>query len=285
MEEEEASETQWTTERRCCCRVAVIEDPVTGRKRRFWRHWEIELVPAVVVTLLVLFCLAVYWAAVFPGMSVVLKIVSAIEIHLFAILFFVAFYMAMLMDPGFLPYNWVESRRSWYSWEEQLSHLAVSKLQFAFVEEHEYPPMSSFSKSSGRFVIRADHICGVIANWVAKRNHKQFILMLCYCSILAVSLFVWRFFPVVSSKERSKVLLGFDITACVIEALFGLACLAFAGHNLVNLYNNVTEIDVWKDKKQTGASGCHNCRQVFGDGWCMCWVCPHPAFGQEISLE
>ena len=281
-----APRTEYHKERHCCCEVAVIEYPNAispGKKRYFWRHWEIRPIPLFVVPLPVLFCLAVYWAAVFPGMGTGMKVASVIEIHLFAVLFLVAFYMTMFLDPGFLAYNWSETQKEDPTWEEQLTYLAITPAQLRFVEEHEAPKRACFSRTAGRFILRGDHMSDIAGNWVGKRNHKQFLLMLCYCTLLCASLFVWRFYPDVSSKSRSSVLYGFDITACIIEIVFGIICFGFGAHHFVNLYDGLTEIDMWKAKRRrrneierddANKSSCDNFREVFGDDMFAWWICP-----------
>lgn len=274
--------TEWETVRKCGCDFAVITKEEGSTRRYFWRGWEVD---SMVITVIILevFCLSMYWAGTFIGLTTLHKIISALEIHVFFILFKWCYFSAMCMDPGFLPYNWSKTKRSWYSWQEQLTHLAVKEAQFEYAENHEKPLRSSFSKSAGRFVLRADHICGWICNWVGKRNHKQFILMGFYGGIAVCSMVVWRFFTVVSTSERSKVIHVLEIIANIIEGFFGLTLFGVCIEHLQNTWHNQTQLDTWKSSK-TPPADCSNFKEICGENyWCL--LCPKPAFEKDLMLE
>jgi hypothetical protein len=197
--------------------------------------------------------------------------------------------MAACMDPGFLPFNWVHSRRFWYSWEEQLNGLAETQDQFTFARDPQNrPPGCSFSTASGRFVIRADHICGFIANWVGKRNQKQFMLFNLYGFGLAVSLFVFK----VVEKEPSLLNLPstekwLQLSTVALEVLFGCYMIAMFVQTLVDLGKNRTKIQ--RMRNEQGKRGEYSCeesmREVCGEGKMIWWICPTPAFDESLVIS
>lgn len=158
-----------------------------------------------------------------------------------------------------------------------------SKLRFA-----------SFSKTSGRFVIRADHICGWISNWVGKRNHKQFILFTLYGGILSVSLLSWRIAAIFINKglsnKKSSAFKICDIISIVLEVLFIIILVPFCANQINQLSQGKTQIQRMKESdknnKNNNKKDCmYEMRQVCGEGNIFCWICPTPAFGKDLYIE
>ncbi|OHT08474.1 hypothetical protein TRFO_22983 [Tritrichomonas foetus] len=172
-------------------------------KRLFFKHWEIKLAFPFLVIFLVGLALMIYSSMTIPYVkSQSLRNFCIVELFITLIFFFWSYFSSVLMDPGFLPYDWSSTRRTKYSWIEQLEGLAINSQQIEYVETHPRPVNSCFSHSSGRLVLRPDHICGWIANWVGKRNHKNFILMMFWGSLFTLSLFWPRFLP--STTENTN---------------------------------------------------------------------------------
>jgi hypothetical protein len=192
------------------------------------------------------------------------------------------------MDPGFLPFNWIESRRFWYSWEEQLNGLAETEEQLTFARAPENrPPGCSFSGAFGRYVIRADHICGWIGNWVGKRNHKQFILFNFYGFWLALCLFVAKMIennPAMWDLEVAEKWM--QIVMAGIEGLFGFSMICVFGQLLVDLGLNRTKIQRMRNERGGQDYSCEeSMREVCGEGSMMCWICPVKAFDESLVIR
>jgi hypothetical protein len=192
------------------------------------------------------------------------------------------------MDPGFLPFNWVETKRFWYSWEDQLNGLAVTSLQVSFARAPpNRPPGSSFSSSAGRYVIRADHICAWIANWVGKRNHKQFILFNFYGFWLGLSLLSFTVAetepPLLSLKVTEIAILFLSLT---MEGCCAFTMLAVFVQLLCDLLQNRTTIQRMRREKGTGAYTCgESMREVCGNDCCGWWLCPNRAFDRSLVIR
>lgn len=269
----------------CCigCPCTYIQDK---RKRYFFRYWEIHGTMPVIVSGLVLFAYFTYLYAVCPDLpSKASKLSSLIIISVSMIMFFVCYFLTMCMDPGFLPFNWHDTKKSFYTWQEQISGLAYTEDQFKWVNDHEKPPTASFSKSSGRYVLRADHICGWIGNWIGKRNYKQFMLMALYGAIFTDSIFITRFVPQRNLKLRSKNLYSCDISIAVLTGLFGLILTGQFIACLIDVIQNVTQINKWKNTERKKIPIIQAFRNICGDSFPLFWICPYPAFPKDFILE
>lgn len=172
-----------------CCPLARL----IPTYRTYCRYWEIDCLMPPFVTLIILFNVLVYSLIVLPKLSLTGLISSCVFVYIFFILFMISYFMAMCMDPGYLPYDWIVRQKTKYTPDELYPGIALRKEQFNFAENNRCP-YASFSKSSGLFVVRGDHICGWVTNWIGKRNHKQFILMLLYGSLYCLSSFITMFF-------------------------------------------------------------------------------------------
>ena len=279
--------TQWEITTRCCCCspcVRVESDP----ERQFWGHWERFLCMPIFVSCLVFFTLLVWIFLVYNKYEKRwMRIAAPVEVGFTLVMFLWSYFGASCMDPGYLPFDWVREKRLKYTWQEQLTGLGVRQDQIEFAKSHR-PKFASFSKSAGRFVIRADHICGWIANWVGKRNHKQFMLMNLWGSLYSASLFVWNILGAKALHPENLFEMAAVLVAFGTEAVFGFALMFVFGYALKDLANNVTKIQKWKNE-QTENGGNYTCmqsmREVCGNGSVFCWCVPTPAFGDDMRID
>lgn len=301
--------TKYEVTCKCCCGIDPCvkiqdKDPVP---RSFWGSHELDSICMnVFVSGIIIFVELVHFLIVFPklaytsnssddgfhySISHVYKYqIPCLALHIFTLILFLwAYFAAACMDPGFLPYNWFETRKTKYNWQEQLSGLAIREDQVQYAYDHR-PNIASFSKSAGRFVIRADHICGWIGNWVGKRNHKQFILMNFWGSMYALNLFVWHI-PIIQqimpSEDHSLffvyILLVF-FEGCV-EIVFAILLFYVFIMSLDDLRKDLTKIKKWKNEKGQDYSCLKATREVFGPGNICCFVFPTPAFSDVIVFD
>jgi hypothetical protein len=235
------------------------------------------------------FCFAIfaYFVTTFPEIeSPALQAISLIEILGAATLFLWSYVGTVFRDPGFLPFSWAASRRSKYSWEEMMSGTVTSAEQLSYIHAVPRPPGCSFSRSSGRYVIRADHICVWVSTWVAKRNHKQFILFLAWGSVLGASLFGWRFATLRPFMEVHPDWIGtVSLVAIVIDAASAITLGGSAVSFFVEALSNRTKIQRMKGEGAPPVSRMEALRQICGNGTICAWPWPTAAFGDDIELE
>lgn len=266
--------------------VRIINSP----RRLFFRHWEVKMLFPTIVFILLISGIIVYLICIHPYIiSPKWRIFCLFNIFISLVMFLWSYISAMIMDPGFLPYDWFTTQRTKYSWEEQLEGLAINREQCDFALNHPRPLGSCFSHSSGRFVLRPDHICGWISNWVAKRNHKQFILMMIYGALFASSL-AWPRLLVHSSTHLSDSFAFLGQLAIVIEIIFVVGLGSGFASQIIGLKYNWTSLEKLKRKNQSykdpEAIKSHSgFDEVCGNDSKCFWMLPTPAFGDNIPFE
>lgn len=281
--------TQWEVKHKCCCCGPYVDLYVPNNgTRHFLRYWECQPTVPIAVTVLVFFGLFVFFYAVEPyEYSIILQIISPFPVIISLILFLWSYYGAVCMDPGFLPYNWIQTQRFYYTWQEQLSGLAVTKQQIEFAKTDENrPPHCSFSTTYGRYVIRADHICGWINNWVGKRNHKQFLLFNLYGFVYCFLLFGFNFAVKENFFSRKMTFLFLQILSAAMEVAFGLLMICFFIQTLCDLSQNRTKIQKMRGEKGDSSYSCNDSMQeICGNGSKCLWLCPTPAFDENLVIN
>lgn len=289
------SSTQWKIKHQCCCCGPCVQLTVPGKRSRYFlRHWEFAPFMPIFVSALIIFCTLTYFVILLPNEYLPAQIFLTIIIIFFLILFCWSYFSAVCMDPGFLPFNWIQTKKFSYSWQDQLSGLAVTSEQFEFARHPSHrPPKSSFSHSSGRFVIRGDHICGWIANWVGIRNHKQFILMNLYDGLFCLSLLIAPL-----SLHRNLFSFSFNYTVFIVlsiafEGAFCLTLLSMFITTLVDIYNHRTKLQRMRNQSNDDPNNLEvkrtfkeSMEEVCGTKTCCCnWLIPLPAFDDTLVID
>lgn len=258
--------------------------------RLFFRHWEIKMIFPTMVFILLISGISIYFICIHPYiLSTTWKIFCVINIFISLAMFLWSYISAMCMDPGFLPYDWFTTQKTKYTWREQLEGLAITREQHDYATSHPRPAGSCFSHSYGRLVLRPDHICGWIANWVGKRNHKQFILMMLYGSLFASSLAWPRLLIKSSIAHVSDSFDSLGQLAIVIECIFTVGLLSGFISQICDLKFNLTHLDKLKAKKSFKDPDAIKYRSGFYDvcghkSKCL-WAIPTPAFDDIIPFD
>lgn len=272
--------TKWKTLRVCCGKHISLVMP---SDRLFCEHWEMNLFMPIFVFVIVGFCFLSFMFSTLPSLeSLSLQRAACIQVLVSLVLFMWSYVAAMCMDPGFLPYDWAVTRKTKYSWQDQLDGLAIRHDQFEYAERNK-PPFASFSHQAGRFVIRGDHICGWVSNWIGKRNHKQFMLMTLWGTVLAASLIGWQLMRGRREHGRDSAF-WCDLVALCIEAIFTCVLFYEFVRIFINLCKNRTQIQEWQGVPGEYTGFCNSFKQVCGNNVFM-WLCPTPAFGDDLFLE
>ena len=271
------SETKWTVK---CRFFGLNYVEIENTSLRFCNWWQCLPMMPIFVGILIIVMYIQFLFLLYPRCRTFsFKLSGIILISFFGFLFFICYFRTAFTDPGFLPFNWNLTRRFSYSWEEQLNGLAVTKSQVDYAKKHR-PPSSSFSTFSGRFVIRADHICGWVSNWIGQRNHKFFFLMTFYGSIYAILLLLWQCF-VKDSLDGWKNIA--NLVACAFQFLFGFFMFGMFVTSFNDLLHSRTQITSYK-REETVNEGCFQAMEhVFGYGCKLCWFCPVSPFPNGLD--
>ena len=262
--------------------LARIEnDP---KNRLFWGFLDVDIKIQIGVTFLTIVPLIIYLLIVIPELSLTSVIVSCLLLCITYFLFLWSYYASSFMDPGFLPFDWCLTQKPYYDWKELLSGTVINERQEFFALQNK-PDYASFSKSMGRYVIRADHICGWINNWVGKKNHKQFILLCFWGFIYSLILAIMELISLKEISVKGTILLIFCILLIFFELSCNLVLLYTLFFTLKDLLNNTTKVKTWKGEKGNELSHLESIQEVFGKGPCYQWFIPTPAFRNEIRKE
>lgn len=282
----EIGKTQWNIKHQCCCCGPYVEVIVPNDSpRHFLRHWEFHPAMPIFVSILVLFCLVDYFVVVAPYQYKAIQIIAPFPIIITLVLFLWSYWGAVCMDPGYLPFDWITTQKFYYSWEDQLSGLAVTSEQIKFGRENSNrPPHCSFSSTAGRYVIRADHICGWIANWVGKRNHKQFMLLCFWGGLFCGFLTGFNFGIKDGFFDRPMELLIPQLVGIAIEGPFCLVLLGMFATTVVDLAVNRTKIQRMRGEGGKHYSFKESVQEVCGTGNCCTWWWPTPAFDENMVI-
>ncbi|OHT09148.1 DHHC zinc finger domain containing protein [Tritrichomonas foetus] len=281
--------TQWAVKHDCCCCGPMVEVMVPNKKSHlFLRHWEFQPAFPILVTCLTLFCLIDYFVTAAPYQYKIIQIIAPFPIFIFLGLFMWSYFGAVCMDPGYLPFNWIQTQKFYYTWQEQLSGIAVTQEQVNFAKTPKNrPPHCSFSTSAGRYVLRADHICGWIANWVGKRNHKQFMLMNLYGGLYAGCLFAFQFGvkDLHQMFDREMSILIPQVLGLALDGAFMLVLICMFFQTLSELAINRTKIQKMKNMEGGKSYSClESMQEVCGTGNKCLWCCPTPAFDETLVM-
>ena len=262
-----------------CCKKPLVElyIPNKSRKRYFLGFWEIKPCMPIFVSLLIIYTTLSYFIIILPKSYFIAQILFPIPIVVFLVLFVWSYFASLCMDPGYLPYDWINTKKSFYSWQEQLSGLAVTKEQFAFaLIKSNRPPHCAFSHTAGRYVIRGDHICGWVSNWIGKRNFKQFLLMTLYGGFFTLTLFCTVFaikggYFYIESKYMFATLPALTFEVGFTFFLFGM------------LASSLHDMSTYKHMNDERHS--QNLKTICGNE-CNCfWFIPTPAFPQDLDFN
>ena len=256
---------------------------IDGTNKYFIKYWEIMIpLPSFVIFLIIISIIS-YFFTIFNRLKDY-KLFFTIEIFFFLILFLISYFSTMCSDPGYLPFNWIKTQKTKYDWQEILSGKAITTEQIEFAKKYK-PNFASFSTFSGLYIIRADHICGWVANWIGKRNLKFFILQNLYGSIYCISLIIFRNFYINYNIKLSNYIYYLSIFSAIFEYLFAFILIMTFFGDLLMISENQTQISQFKNIKTENIGFYESMKEVFGEKNFFCWFCPIFPFNDELNIN
>lgn len=119
------------------------------------------------------------------------------------ILTIICFIKVHFTSPGILPYYWESTKQRIYTKDELRSGIAINHEQKKWGKEHDWPARSFFSGEFGAIILRADHYCVWVGQWIGLKNLKFFIQFLLYSIILAIEFLYVLYNIYQNSMERN----------------------------------------------------------------------------------
>lgn len=187
----------------------------------------------------------------------------------------IGLFRTILTNPGYLPFFYpAQSDRRNFTQTEFRQGFACKKEQVEWARNQKKPHRSTFSERAGYFVIRADHFCAWIQNWVAYKNHRFFLIFVTFSAIYMDTIFL-----------HFVHLLFFHFKSCSIPChIFTLSLSGFFSFifSVQTLYQyahvsvNVTLLESLKRQNRFYDRGClNNWSEVCGPKKLIClWPFP-----------
>lgn len=275
--------SKWKKVCRCGpCRVAYFP----AIDKYFINQWECHpFYPIVVTSLLTISVVFGIWSIFETLEGSNAYIMFAFTLFLFTI-WLISYYCAVCSSPGYLPFYWAVEKGDNFSYKQQMDGIVTTEEQFEFAAYNGRPERGSFSKQARRLVLKADHICKWIGNWVGLKNYRFFFIKLVWCFVYFLdwfALLILEFVHIGLHGWKTTVpLIGMLVCTLPMIGFFFFICTIFFRHIRYTV-KNTTTLQQFKLKDRTDKHnyydlGCwRNCISVFGPAkYCPIWFFPVP---------
>lgn len=190
------------------------------------------------------------------------------------------FFLTHWLNPGFLPWTWSETRKKNYTTEEMREGVASTEEQWAWAAEQDRPERSAFSRTCGYFVLRADHDCFWVNNWIGIRNHSYFLRAVYSGFAFAIittylSGRIWWEDKIPVSRHVFNLMFVLPIGLGIMNGIQ-------VWTQSINACANETILEIlkgtWRERPNHHRKSClRNWEEICGSRWCLpCWLLPVP---------
>ena len=197
-------------------------------------------------------------------------------IYVFALLYGLdlwSFFISLWANPGVLPYDYFSNPRKKYTLNEICAGSASTEEQYKYAKSQKRLGRMIFSVRTGTYILRADHFCPWIGNYVGAYNRHQFILATLYISLacsfaFGTSIYAYNNYHVFYWPRLLPYLF--------ITGAFSFLCGFQFFTQLYSITKNVTYIEMIKQSKPIYDRGCfNNWEEVCGKReYLLCWLLP-----------
>ena len=216
---------------------------------------------------------------------------------LLAILFIVSFLMCIFVGPGYLPFYWAKQHSASpldipeHS-DDSPSGIISTEEQLAWAKSQDRPPRCIISSSTGRVIMRPDHVCMFTQGWIGKKNHKLFLLFNLYNTLFCAVNLAYAIRYVVTLLKgdgfRFNVTFCYCILVAIASLMFGGFSLTFLSHSCFQVMKGITTHEAsLRIDPATFSRGCPaNVADVCGP--CKCcpiYVLPVYPWGNKTNEE
>lgn len=150
---------------------------------------QFSIYPFPLVMAFSFFTLYVLIVSVAPLLPPRLQFMKYIAVF-FNLLMFTNFEICRFRNPGVIPWDWSLTKKKSFTKKELREGIIMTDEQYDFCKKHDRPPRSWISSNYGYIILRGDHFCKWIGNWVGIRNHKFFMNGV-LCASIYISIAFW----------------------------------------------------------------------------------------------
>lgn len=178
-------------------------------------------------------------------------------------------------NPGYLPFFYpAQNDRKEFTQEEYRLGYACQQEQYNWAKKQPRPNRSCFSERVGYYVIRPDHYCGWVTNWIGYRNHRFFLIFISCSAVYLDILFLncchmYWYHRNIHSFLCFAFMIGFS---CSFGVFFSIHTV------LQSLYisMNITLVEIFKGQFPFYNRGClNNWSEICGSKKLIClWPFP-----------
>lgn len=264
------------------CHIAYIP----AINKYFINEWECNIgFPMVVIILTLLAAIFGTWSLYYTTSGAV-RIVCMVIYLLTYFIWWIAYLNAMCRSPGYLPWFWFVEKRRKYTWEEHMAGIITTPEQTQFASALAKPERAILSGKARRIVLRADHICKWIGNWVGLKNYRYFFTQLIWFILIFICFFIIFILEIVDMAKHGwrtlvpRIALFILIIPVILFFIFFM--IVFIRHIRYLITNNTTVHELKAQRSGDFSNpydlGCkQNCIQTIGDEkYCCIWFCPCP---------
>ena len=167
--------------------------------------------------------------------------------------------IARYMNPGILPWNWALTKKKKFTTKELRDGFAITDEQIDWAKSHESPKRAWFSGGSGFFILRGDHMCGWLGNWVGQKNHRYFVLGLLYGTTYITIFWVTLLYAIYQRAVKCRIWI-----TCTIFII----TLFFSGIGYMQMFTQIRNIckNTLLVEMLSGTSGMY-AHGKFMEGW------------------
>jgi len=200
---------------------------------------------------------------------------------------FIFLIVTNLTDPGVVPWNWAIEKKRVFTEEELREGTAVNNDQFEWAKKAERPARACFSTRSGTYILRADHYCGWVNNWVGLKNHRYFLIAVTSLMLYSI-LFSLDFLKTLFRRTNRMSWLLF-IFVLLYGGFFGTFLFAQFWTQFWQVTFNFTTLERLKGHIGSHFNGYNaGWQEVCGSlKYWPCWCCPFklPRYVDGFSYE
>lgn len=136
-------------------------------------------------------------------------------------------------SPGILPWNWESTKQRFYTKDELRDGIAINHVQKEWGKNHDWPARSFFSGNFGAIILKAEHYCPWVSQWIGLRNFKFYIQSLFYSVIFTIE-YLYIAYNVYKNPEATQIKKQLIYISSILVSLFFLY--SFTTNFFINIY-------------------------------------------------